>query len=206
MDFFITAIGTDSGKTLVSAIFCEAFNTNYWKPIQSGRPKDSDTIASLIENPNERISPEAYFLKTPVSPHQAAEMDKIKIDLDAIKRPSSSIPITIEGAGGLLVPIGPKIYISDLIKKLNSQVILVSNYYLGSINHTLLSIEYCKSHNIPIAGIVLNGKKNEYSKRAILEASDAPLLLEIEQEEITDKGTVAKYAKILKGNYERFNQ
>src|SRR5690606_20807041 len=100
MDYFITAIGTDSGKTLVSAIFCEAFNTNYWKPIQSGQPKDSDTIANLIENPNERIFPEAYFLKTPVSPHQAAEIDSLEIDLDAIKRPSSRIPITIEGAGG----------------------------------------------------------------------------------------------------------
>ncbi|MFC2186420.1 dethiobiotin synthase [Fulvivirgaceae bacterium LMO-SS25] len=206
MDYFITAIGTDSGKTLVSAIFCEAFNTNYWKPIQSGRPKDSDTIANLIENPNERIFPEAYFLKTPVSPHQAAEIDSIEIDLDAINRPSSSIPITIEGAGGLLVPIGPHLYIADLISKFNASLILVSNYYLGSINHSLLSIEYCKSHGIPITGIVLNGKKNEYSKRAILEACDAPLLLEIEQEEIIDETTVEKYAKILKGNYERFNQ
>jgi dethiobiotin synthetase len=206
MDFFITAIGTDSGKTLVSAIFCETFNTNYWKPIQSGNPKDSDTIASLIENPIQRIFPEAYFLKTPVSPHQAAEIDKIVIDLGAIKRPTSHLPITIEGAGGLLVPIGSRLYIADLITKFNSSLILVSNYYLGSINHTLLSIEYCKSHGINIAGLVLNGEKNDYSKKAILEAINAPLLLEIEQEEIIDKSIISKYAKILKENYERFNQ
>jgi dethiobiotin synthetase len=205
MDFFITAIGTDSGKTLVSAIFCEAFNTNYWKPIQSGNPKDSDSIADLIINPKARILPESYFFKNPVSPHQAAKIDKIEIDLGAIKRPTSRHPITIEGAGGLLVPIGPHLYISDLISKFEANVILVSNYYLGSINHTLLSLAYCKTHGISLAGLVLNGTKNEYSKQAILEACEAPLLLEIDQEEKVDNKTVMKYAKLLKENYERFN-
>lgn len=207
MDFFISAIGTDSGKTLVSAIFCEAFKTNYWKPIQSGEPKDSDTIASLIDKGKDRIFPEAYFFTTPVSPHQAADIDEVEIKLDLIKKPTSRFSITIEGAGGLLVPIGPKLYISDLIRKFNTpSLILVSNYYLGSINHTLLSIAYCKANNIPIAGLVLNGNKNEYSKKAILEATEAPLLLEIEKETVIDKTIVLKYAKILKENYERINQ
>ncbi len=205
MDFFITAIGTDSGKTLVAAIFCEAFKTNYWKPIQSGDPKDSDTIAQLIDTPKERIFPEAYYFTTPVSPHQAAEIDNVAIDINTIERPSSRLPLTIEGAGGLLVPIGSHLYIADLFSKFNAQVILVSNYYLGSINHTLLSLAYCKSNGIHVAGIVLNGEKNEYSKKAILEACDAPLLLEIESEEKIDKAIVLKYAKILKENYERIN-
>jgi len=206
MDFFITAIGTDSGKTFVSAIFCEAFETNYWKPIQSGEPKDSDTIANLISNNKDRIFPEAYFFSTPVSPHQAAAIDEVEVKLEFIEKPTSRHAITIEGAGGLLVPIGAKLYIADLIRKFNSKVILVSNYYLGSINHTLLSIAYCKAQNIPIAGLVLNGDKNEYSKKAIVEATDAPILLEIQKESVVNKETVLKYAKILKENYERINR
>ncbi len=143
--FFITGISTEVGKTLVSAIVTEALEADYWKPIQSGDLDDSDShkIERLISNPKTKIHPNSYALKTPMSPHAAADIDGVRIDTTKIVTPQTANDLVIEGAGGLLVPLNEKETIADLIKP-GYKVILVSRNYLGSINHTLLSVEALK--------------------------------------------------------------
>lgn len=155
-NIFITGIGTDVGKTVVAAIVTQALQADYWKPIQSGLEEtDKATIASLIDNSKTRIHPEAYRLHTPMSPHKAAEIDGITIDLAKIIRPKTENTLVIEGAGGLLVPINDQETIVDLISP-EDQVILVSSGYLGSINHTLLSAALLKAKGLNCVGIIYN--------------------------------------------------
>jgi dethiobiotin synthetase len=157
MNYFVTGIDTDSGKTLVSAILCKALGFDYWKPIQAGFPKDSDTIKQLVTDVY--IHPESYVLNTPASPHAAAKLDGIEIDLSSIIIPKKT-NLIIEGAGGCLVPINSSQFIIDIIQKLNAPVILVADLYLGSINHTLLTIKYIQSRNLYVKGIIFNGEPN----------------------------------------------
>ncbi|WP_194851474.1 dethiobiotin synthase [Nonlabens antarcticus] len=154
--YFITGIGTDVGKTVVAAIVTRALNADYWKPIQSGLTEtDRGTITDLLPDYKETFHPEAYRLKTPMSPHKAAEIDGITVELEKIKRPQTTNNLVIEGAGGLLVPINNENTIADLIAP-TDKIILVSSGYLGSINHTLLSIELLKSRGLSCAGIIYN--------------------------------------------------
>lgn len=201
--YFVTAIGTNSGKTIVSAILVQAFQADYWKPIQSGvEDRDADTVNSLLLNDFSVIHPEKYWLKKPASPHEAAKSEGIEIDLSDLNIPDTDgNNIVIEGAGGLMVPLNDKDTIVDLIAKLDVEVVLVSNYYLGSINHTLLSIACLKAHNINIKGIVFNGEKNEASKAIILSKTGLPCLLEIKQEEKWDAFLVNQYAVKLFDNW-----
>ncbi|TBO40515.1 dethiobiotin synthase [Pedobacter kyonggii] len=167
--YFITGIGTGIGKTLVSAILTEKLKADYWKPIQSGDLdiSDSITISSLISNTTTVVHPESYRLTQPLSPHLSARLDDIEIDLNKINMPSTDNNLIIEGAGGLMVPLNEKELIINLIKKLNIEVILVSQNYLGSINHTLLSINLLKQYEIPIKGIIFNGDENVETERYI---------------------------------------
>ncbi|UKT65544.1 dethiobiotin synthase [Pedobacter mucosus] len=171
--YFITGIGTGIGKTLISAILTEKLQADYWKPIQSGdlEVSDSKTIAGLISNPKTIIHPESYRLTQPLSPHLSAKLDGIEIDLNKIVIPNIENSLVIEGAGGLMVPLNENELIIDLIKKLNIEVILVSQNYLGSINHTLLSINLLKQFEIPLKGIIFNGDENQESERFILQYS-----------------------------------
>jgi dethiobiotin synthetase len=198
MDLFVSAIHTDSGKTLVSALLCEALGADYWKPIQSGQPYDRDTVAELIDEPEQRIHPSSYTFSHPVSPHQAAEMEQREIETALIKKPKTEKPLIIEGAGGLMVPLTPRFYMVDLIKKLQIPVILVSNYYLGSINHTLLSLELIRHLQIPLKGIIFNGKENTYSRKAILDHTPTPVLLSIPELPIINKEVIKDLAARLK--------
>lgn len=198
MDLFVSAIHTDSGKTLVSALLCEALGADYWKPIQSGQPYDRDTIAQWIDKPHLRIHPSSYTFTNPVSPHQAAEMEEREILPERIIKPKTANSLIIEGAGGLIVPLTPRFYMVDLIKKLQSPLILVSNYYLGSINHTLLSLELIRRLHIPLKGIIFNGKENSYSRKAILEHTDTPVLLSIPELPVINKEVVQHLAESLK--------
>lgn len=197
MNYFITAIDTDSGKTLVSAIFCEALKYDYWKPVQAGTPKDSDTIKALTENIV--IHPEAYFLNTPASPHASAKIDGIEIDLKSIRVPKNS-GLIIEGAGGCLVPLNDSDFVIDLVPRVNAEIILVADLYLGSINHTLLTVELLKARKYTVKGIVFNGKPNPESERIILQHSNYHCLLRVTPEDQVNKATVKKYAEILKNN------
>ena len=199
--YFVTAIGTDSGKTLVSAILCEALGADYWKPVQAGMPRDTDTVTSLVSKKKTAFHPEAYLLRTPASPHAAAKQDGIEISMTKIRLPKTDNCLIVEGAGGLLVPLNDYDFISDLIKEFKAEVILVANLYLGSINHTLLSVEYLKAHEMPVAGIIFNGPSNPESEEIIRLKTGWPVLLHIHQEEKIDKDTVKKYAAQLNENW-----
>lgn len=201
MQYFVTAIGTDSGKTLVSAILVEALQADYWKPVQAGAPRDTDTVKSLISNSQSEFHPEGYFLNTPASPHMAAEIDGVKVEKNAIKIPTTSRDLIVEGAGGILVPLNDDDYIIDLPIQWSMEVILVANLYLGSINHTLLSIEYLKAKNVKVAGLIFNGPANEASERIILAKSGYKCLLRIPQLEKVDQSTVWELAEELKRNW-----
>lgn len=169
-NYFITGIGTGIGKTIASAILTEKLKADYWKPIQSGDLAQSDSlmVQRLLSNDKSKIHPEQYRLNQPLSPHLSAKLDGVEIDLSAFKLPKTSNSLIVEGAGGLMVPLNNEHLILDLIKKLNLKVILISQAYLGSINHTLLTINTLQQHNIPIKGIIFNGEPNEESEKYIL--------------------------------------
>ena len=190
---FVTAIGTDSGKTVVSAILAKAWNYHYWKPVQSGEPKDSDTIHQLTEG-SVVIHPEKYIFRTPASPHYAAEVENTEIKIDNIIPPQSDRPLIIEGAGGLMVPLNEHHLMIDLIKKLNCKVVLVSNMYLGSINHTLLSIEALKKRYISMDYLVFNGPKTPSTENIIKTFTGATELFHLDQEEEITPQLINDYA------------
>jgi len=200
MNYFVTAIDTDSGKTLASSILCEAFEYNYWKPIQSGLPRDSDTVSKLISNNKTKVFPEAYLLNTPVSPHASAKIDGIEINLNKIALPECDRPIVVEGAGGCLVPINQNDFVIDIALKLNTEIILVSDLYLGSINHTLLTCELLRQRKAKVKGIIFNGQPNPESEQIILRHSGYKCLLRILKEEVVTKETVLKYAQQLRAH------
>lgn len=195
--YFVTAIGTDSGKTLVSAILCEALQADYWKPVQAGLPRDTDTVKSLVSNSISKFYPEAYLLKKPASPHTAAREEEVEISMVNIKLPENKNCLIIEGAGGLLVPLNDYDYMADLIRELRTEVVLVADLYLGSINHTLLTAEYLKHHNMPVIGIIFNGPPNPDGERIIEKKTGWPVLLRIKQEKEINKEVVKKYAEEL---------
>jgi dethiobiotin synthetase len=199
MRYFVTAIGTDSGKTLVSAILTEALAADYWKPIQAGLPADSDTVKSLLSNSRSRILPEAVRLQLPASPHAAAEAEGRVLELQAVTLPiAAREPLVIEGAGGALVPLNDKDSVIDLVSRFGASVILVSNHYLGSINHTLLTAELLRQRNIPVAGIIFNGEAMPGTEEVILQRTGYPSLLRIARHESIDKALVKAYAEQLK--------
>jgi dethiobiotin synthetase len=172
---FITGIGTGIGKTIVSAILVEKLKADYWKPIQSGDLDNSDTmmVQSLVSNSVSVFYPEAYRLTQPYSPHKSAALDGIEIEPVKIKLPETDNQLIIEGAGGLMVPLNNNYLMIDLIKQLGAEVVLVSRNYLGSINHSLLSLEALKIRKIAIKGIVFNGDRDSRSENIILEISGA---------------------------------
>ncbi|HET6225481.1 MAG TPA: dethiobiotin synthase, partial [Bacteroidia bacterium] len=139
---FVTGIGTDVGKTIVSAVLVEALKADYWKPVQTGSffSRDTTEVKRIVSNTKSQFFPESYLLKQPMSPHAAAELEGLEIQIDQIKLPATNNHLIIEGAGGLMVPLNRKYFMIDLIEKFNAEVILVVKNYLGSINHTLLSV------------------------------------------------------------------
>ena len=196
---FISAIGTDSGKTVVSSIVCKAMEATYWKPIQSGLPRDTETVTTLAQLSPDRILPERYLLNTPVSPHQSADMDGIKINLNEITLPQTHSFLVVEGAGGLMVPINHEpLFVSDLIAALNLPLVLVSNLYLGSINHTLLSLHYLKSRNIKLLGLVFNGADNIWSRKTIEAYAQVPVIGHIPHSENLNPEWITQMAEVIK--------
>lgn len=194
-NYFITGIGTNIGKTVVSAILTEALEADYWKPIQSGDLETSDSlkVQNLISNQKTIIHPEAYRLNQAMSPHAAAKIDNVTIDLAEIIMPKTNNNLIIEGAGGLMVPLNDKDLIIDLIKKLNVEVILVTQNYLGSINHTLLSLESLKARKIKVKGIIFNGESNMETENFILSYTGIKCIGRIQQHELITKEMVLSY-------------
>lgn len=201
MNYFVTAIGTDSGKTLVSAILCKALRADYWKPIQAGLPSDSETIRGLLAGSGSKIYPEAYVFKTAASPHAAAAVENLKIEIEDINIPHQGADLIIEGAGGCLVPLNEHDFVIDLAVKFKAEIILVSNFYLGSINHTLLSYEALQLRKLLIKGIIFNGVPNSASEQIILHHTGLRTLLRIEPEKSVDQKMIGKYSKNLMENW-----
>ena len=189
---FITGIGTGVGKTIVSAVLVEKLKADYWKPIQSGDLSNSDTktVEGLITCKTSVFYPEAYRLTQPYSPHKSAELDGIRIELGNFYLPKTKNHLIIEGAGGLMVPLNDQHLMVDLIAKMNAEVILVVQHYLGSINHTLLSIELLKSRNLSFKGIIFNGLEDIHSEKAISDFSKSSILGRIKSFDKLDKQTI----------------
>ncbi len=198
MQYIIAGIGTEIGKTFISSILTESLQADYWKPIQSGALDftDSDTVKSLISNDKTVFHPEAYRLNQPMSPHAAAAIDGVEIELSKFQLPQTDNHLIVELAGGIMVPLNDHETNLDLIKKLNIPVILISKNYLGSINHTLLSAEILKMNNIPVKGLIFNGEQNKYSEDFILNYTKLECLGRVNFEENIDKDVVMKYADI----------
>ena len=201
-DIFITGIDTNVGKTVISSILVEAFHYDYWKPIQCGDLENSDrkVVLSMVQNQISRIHEEAYVFSKAASPHLAAKPNKI--DIKNIKRPVNQRPLIIEGAGGLLVPLNERYYMVDLIKKLNCNTVIVSRNYVGSINHTLATVEVLQKRGLPILGIIFNGVHDSEIEDSILERSGLPKLLHVFSEKAIDKDVIKKYALKLNGSNE----
>ena len=180
IQFIICGTDTDIGKTLISAFFVRGLNSFYWKPIQSGieSQTDSQTIKKLVGINKEKLIDEAYIFTKPVSPHWASEIDKKTINLDMLKLPKVNGALVVETAGGLMVPITRSFLQIDQIKKWNLPVILVCKSSLGTLNHTLLSIEALKKRNIDIIGLVVNGEKHLDNPKTIFEFSGIPIIAE----------------------------
>lgn len=194
---FITGNGTDVGKTIISAIFTEHLKADYWKPIQSGELDNTDTmkVKRLVSNSKTVFHEERFKLFQPLSPHASAEIEGVKIQLEDFSLPVTNNHLVIEGAGGLMVPLNNKILIADLIAFFKTSVVLVSRNYLGSINHTLLTVQELKRRGIPILGIVFNGEHTPQTENFILQYTQLPLLFRVNMEDIIDKQTIIKYSE-----------
>ncbi|WP_080237747.1 dethiobiotin synthase [Spirosoma rigui] len=194
--FIVAGIGTEIGKTVASAVLVEALEADYWKPIQSGALDDSDTetVRGLISNTTSHFHTEAYRLTEPLSPHAAAELDGVRIELANIRLPDTQNHLVVELAGGLMVPLNDRDLNIDWVAQSGLPIVLISRNYLGSINHTLLSIEACRSRNIPMVGIIFNGPTVPATEEFILNYSRLPCLGRIGQESVITKEVVKKYA------------
>ncbi len=165
----VTATDTDVGKTIFSAGLTRAIDGCYWKPVQAGLEDgtDSDTVRRLSGLPADRILPEAYRLNTPASPHHAAAIDNVVIDPAQLDIPQCDRRLVIEGAGGLLVPLGGGLLFADIFARWRCETVIVARTTLGTINHSLLTIEGLRARHIPILGVAFVGDANEESERSI---------------------------------------
>jgi dethiobiotin synthetase len=192
--YFITGISTEVGKTVAAAIITEALQADYWKPIQAGELDNSDThkVKRLISNSKSVFHENSYALKTPMSPHAAAEIEGVTIDLKKIIVPKTKNHLVIEGAGGLLVPLNNSETILDIIKP-NYKVIVVSRHYLGSINHTLLTIKLLQEKGFDIA-IIFSGDAHKTTEDIIVKMTNVTVIGRINEEPYFDKNVVKEYA------------
>ena len=195
---FITGIGTDVGKTVVSAILCKAGSASYWKPVQAGDLDygDSDKVRDLS---GAAILPEKFRLKTPASPHLAARLDGITIGLDDLVLPETNDKLLVEGAGGLMVPLNDEglLYI-DVLEHWKIPVALVSRHYLGSINHTLLSLEMLQNRGIEVKILVFVGDENPATESAILKRFPVKNVIRIAETSEVNAAFIAGEAKKIK--------
>ncbi len=196
---FVSGIGTNVGKTIVSAILCEALEADYWKPVQTGLNEliDRDTISKLISNSSITIHKSAYELLLPASPNIAADAENTEIKSEKLVLPDTDNMLIIEGAGGLMVPLNNEITTLDFIAENNLDVVLVANDYLGCINHTLLSLDALKSRNINVLFGIFNGFMNAEVKTTIQNFSDCKWL-NIDTAKTLDKNFISSQAKKIK--------
>ncbi|MDC0099132.1 dethiobiotin synthase [Crocinitomicaceae bacterium] len=192
----ITGIGTDVGKTVVSSIIAEALKASYWKPIQAGDLDNSDSIKVDRFTDNVTVLPEAFRLSEPMSPHAAAEIDGVEIAKDDLDLPEVGGNLIIEGAGGIMVPVNSNgLTFADIIERWNLPTIVVSRHYLGSINHTLLTLEVLQSRGVTIEGLVFVGAENKATEEIILKSTGVKFLARIPMAKELNKTFVLEQAE-----------
>lgn len=194
--FFVSGIGTEVGKTVVSAILTRALEADYWKPVQAGDLDwtDTDKVKAWSAGEERRFFPERHRLLHPMSPHAAAAREDLEISLDDFELPATDRPLLVEGAGGLYVPLNQRDTMLDLIERLALPVVLVSRHYLGSINHTLLSISALQARKIPIAVLIFNGAPNPETEQIIEQMSGVKALCRMDELSEVNAQTVARQA------------
>ncbi len=205
--FFVSGTDTDVGKTVVSTVLALGLNAYYWKPVQSGPETDSATLEKMGVDPA-RILPETFTLSQPLSPHLAARLDNKYISLDDLTLPiiRPDQYLIVEGAGGLLVPLNEDKLVIDLIQKLELPVVLVSRTTLGTINHTLLSIEALKARKIPIVGVIMSGEPNEENKKAIEQHGKIKVIGVVPKMESLNKTSLLETFESVFGQREAINE
>lgn len=192
--YFITGTDTNAGKTIAAAWTMLHLSADYWKPTQSGLEPTTDmkVVQEITKLPDDRFHPETYLLTQPLSPHEAARRDNVVINIDKFQIPQTNRPLVIEGAGGLMVPLNKEYLVIDLIQKLDVPAILVCRSGLGTINHTLLSLEAMRMRNINIAGIIICGEKSPHNRNALEEYGGVEIIAEIDYlENITPESLLA---------------
>ena len=195
----IAGIHTGIGKTIASAVIAEAIDADYWKPVQAGiQERDVLVVKQLLTNGAKRVHGEVILLSQPLSPHAAAEIDEIDIDHTRFVFPKTEHVLLIETAGGVLSPISAGKTMADFLSHYHLPVVLVSQNYLGSINHTLMSLEVLKSRNVPVLGIVMNGAENESSETYIERYSKVPIIGRIPFAETLDNEFIVRQAAELR--------
>jgi dethiobiotin synthase len=210
---FITGTDTDVGKTIVSAGLCMAWPAHYWKPIQAGYSSiintsnssepaltkkilpgtDNELISRFI--PEQNIYPSSYTLKNPLSPNQAAKIERVHIQKEKINYPECSSNLIIEGAGGALVPFNEREDMTDLMKKMDCPVIVVARSTLGTLNHTFLTLAVLRAKNIPVLGVIMVGPPHPNNKKDIEEKGNTSVLLELPIIENLSADTLKLYCK-----------
>lgn len=199
--FFVSGIGTDVGKTIVSSVLCELLFANYWKPVQSGELENTDSmkVERLISFETFQYYPEQFRLTQPLSPHVSAKLDGVHIEASDFVFPAFTGNLIVEGAGGLMVPINENgLLYCDVVAEWKLPTILISKHYLGSINHTLMSIETLRNQNIPILGIIYVGDELPMTEEVIFTKTQIPTLFHVPIFENLSKETIYTFATQLR--------
>jgi dethiobiotin synthetase len=198
---FVTGTNTDIGKTLVSAILMCGSRGRYWKPVQTGLEEGTDTqwIREMTGLPDSHFVPERYCLRHPLSPHAAAALEEVDISLEEFELPGPlSGPLIVEGAGGVMVPLNDRHFMLDLIVRLGLPVLVVASSQLGTINHTLLTLDKLRSRGVEIAGVVMNGASDEGNRRAIEYFAQTRVVAQIQPLPLIDRRVLEE---IFKANF-----
>ena len=196
---FVTGISTEVGKTIASAIFTEALQADYWKPVQAGDLDNTDTdkVKRLISNEKSKFHPSSYNLKAAMSPHAAAEIEGIEIDRFHINEPETDNNLIIVGSGGILVPLNDEDTMFDIIMP-DYKVVVVSRNYLGSINHSLLTIKWLLHKGYDVS-VLFSGDANPHTENIILHKTGVSLIGRIDEEKEFTKEVIKKYADKFEG-------
>jgi len=201
--FFITGTDTGVGKTIVSAIVTQVLDGCYWKPIQSGLADDEAdqvTVKKLTDLPEQNFFSSIYELQASLSPHHAAELEKVNIDIQQCRHPPFKRALIVEGAGGVFVPVNGHACMLDLMKHLNFPVIVVTRGTLGTINHTLLTINALRYHGIPIHGVVFNGELYHANQKTIEQWSGIRTLFHVPYFDTLEKFALQQWIQVQKKN------
>ncbi|MFT9296668.1 MAG: dethiobiotin synthase [Gluconobacter sp.] len=192
---FVTGTDTEIGKTLVSAILTKAWTATYWKPLQTGlsdEAGDTSTVKTLAALPPDRIIPPAYALQAPLAPYAAAALENVTINPGRLVLPAVKAPLVVEGAGGLMVPVRSDMMMIDLMQRLDLPVVLVARSGLGTINHTLLSLEALRRRGISVLGVVLSGPENPGNARDIAHFGNVRILFSVPRLESINETVVSE--------------